>query len=133
MRSTSKVSKYEEKYSVPSVFVLTLCWGRLAKEYTLNTQFWQICSHSVASALLFVVLGIYNFFWRTDRNHPSDSFFHVSIPFFMDALLPSTDYGHLVKKSPSLHCRKSTLPLPNFQVWLKHIFSATSAQIFRFL
>ena len=37
-----------------------------------------------------------------------------------------------VRKSPSLHA-KNQLPLPNFYVWSKHILSATSAQIFRFL
>ena len=44
----------------------------------------------------------------------------------------STDYGHLVNKSPSLHGRKS-IPIPNFQVRRQYILSATSAQNFRFL
>ena len=47
-------------------------------------------------------------------------------------MITATDYGRPVRKSPSLHGRKST-PTPKFLVRPKHILSATSAQIFRFL
>ena len=41
-----------------------------------------------------------------------------------------TDYGRPLRKSPSLHSRKST---PTKPPWPKHILFATSVQIFRFL
>ena len=47
-------------------------------------------------------------------------------------LMLTTDYGRPVRKSPSLHGRKSN-SIPNLLVRLKHILSATSAQFFRFV
>ena len=44
----------------------------------------------------------------------------------------STDYGRLVRKSPSLHGQKSN-PNPKFLGTPEHILSAASAQIFIFL
>ena len=48
------------------------------------------------------------------------------------ALVHSTDYGCPVRNR--LHCTaKNQIPIPNLQVRLKHILSATSAQNFRLL
>ncbi len=47
----------------------------------------------------------------------------------MSLMHRNTDYGRPVRKSPSLHVRKST-STPKF---FRYILSATSAQIFRFL
>ena len=38
------------------------------------------------------------------------------------------------QRGNSLHyTAENSIPIPNFQVWPKHILSATSAQFFRFL